>query len=92
MLFWAQKCLKCLRPTAGLMYRFSEYLPQNILILMYNSFVLSKLNYRLEVWGNTADTHLNKLQPFQKKIPRIIFQTHYLAPSYHSLKNHKFSK
>ena len=63
------------------MDRFSEYFPRNILILMYNSFVLSKLNYRLEVWGNTADTHLNKLQLFQKKILRIIFQTHYLAPS-----------
>ena len=50
-------------------------------ILMYNSFVLSKLNYCLEVWGNSADTHLNKLLLFQKKILRIIYQTHYLAPS-----------
>ena len=34
-----------------------------------------------EVWGNSADTHLNKLLLFQKKILRIIYQTHYLAPS-----------
>ena len=73
--------LKSLRPTVGLMYRFADYLPRNILILMYNSFVLSKLNYCLEVWGNSADTHLNKLLLFQKKILRIIYQTHYLAPS-----------
>ena len=73
--------LKSLRPTVGLMYRFADYLPRNILISMYNSFVLSKLNYCLEVWGNSADTHLNKLLLFQKKILRIIYQTHYLAPS-----------
>ena len=50
-------------------------------ILMYNSFVLSKLNYCLEVLGNSADTHLNKLLLFQENLLRIIFQTHYLAPS-----------
>ena len=58
-----------------------QNLTRNILILMYNSFVLSKLNYGLEVWGNSAATHLNKLLLFQKKILRIIYRTHYLASS-----------
>ena len=60
---------------------FIYYLPRNILILMYNSFVLSKLNYCPGVLGNSADTHLNNLLLLKKKILCIIYQTHYLAPS-----------
>ena len=57
---------------------------------MYNSFVLSKPNYGLEVWGNSADTHLNKLLLFQKKI--LIFQTNYLAPSMPLFEKSQFFK
>ena len=73
--------LKSLLPTVGLMYCFADYLPRNILTLMYNSFVLSKLNNCLEVWGNSANTHLNKLLLFQKNTAYSVSNTLYLAQS-----------
>ena len=43
-----------------------------ILILIYNSFVNSKLSYCIEIWSNAPAVYLNKLFLMQKKIIRII--------------------
>ena len=63
------------------MYQASTYLPRNILILLYNSLVNSKLIYCLESWGNAPKTHLNKLYIIQKRLLRIIYHT---EPNYHT--------
>jgi len=63
-----------LHKSLGLIYRASSFLPEKILILLYNSLINSKIVYCLESWGNAADTHLNKILVIQKKIVRIIYK------------------
>lgn len=78
-----------LRPLSGLIYRCSEYLPQKILLLIYNSFINSKLNYCAEAWGNAANTHLNKIFIFQKKVMRIMNKKPFDYPSAPLFTKHK---
>ena len=47
-------------------------MPKKILIMLYNSFIISKLTYCLDCWGNAPDIHRNKIYLRQKKILRII--------------------
>lgn len=61
-----------LRPLSGLLYRCSQYLPYKILILIYNSFINSKLNYGIEAWGNAPTKYINRLYLYQKKVVRIL--------------------
>ena len=68
-----------LRPSTGLLYRCSQYLPRNVLLLIYNSFIHSRLTYCIEAWGNAPSTHLNKILIFQKRLLRIIFKQSRLA-------------
>ena len=44
----------------------------DVLLLIYNSFVNSKLSYCIEIWGNAPAVYLNKLFLMQKKIIWII--------------------
>ena len=67
---------KQLRPILGLIFWYQKYLPKKILILIYNSFVNSKLSYAIEAWGNAAG-----LVVFQKEILRIINFEPFLFPS-----------
>ena len=62
-----------LRQSMGLIYQASSFLPKNVLILLYNSLINSKITYCLEVWGNSPDTHLNKILVIQKRLLRIIY-------------------
>ena len=60
-----QKVSKCI----GILYRLKDSLPPSALLLLYNSFMLSYLNYCVAVWGNCSRTKLDKLFKLQKKIP-----------------------
>ena len=73
--------LNQLRPVAGLLYRCSLCFPLDILLMLYNSFINSKLNYAIEAWGNAPVLHLNKLLVLQKKMLRIINKKPIDAPS-----------
>ena len=66
-----------LTPFVGMIYRFSMYLPRQILLLLYNSFIHSKLSYCIETWGNAPKTFLEKIHKLQKKIMRIICKKPY---------------
>ena len=59
-------------PIAGLSYRVSSCLLMDVLLLIFNSFVNSKLSYCIEIWGNTPAVYLNKLFLMQTKIIGII--------------------
>ena len=72
--------LKQLRPISGCIYRLS-HLPIKILILIYHSFIHSKLNYCIEAWGNAPNIYLSKLINFQKKILRIIYKKPFDYPT-----------
>lgn len=70
-----------LRPIAGLFYRISSFLPTNILLLLYNSFINSKLTYCLESWGSMPQYSTTKIHIFQKKLLRIINKKPFDFPS-----------
>ena len=59
----------------GILNRLKHYLPLNIKNLMYNSLVLSHLNYGILLWGFT-DERIFKLQ---KKVLRVISLNKYNA-------------
>ena len=68
-----------LRPSIGILYRASQYLPQYVLKLVYNSFIHSKINYCLEVYGTAPKTSIEYIHKMQKRAIRIINQGHYLS-------------
>jgi len=66
---------KKIAKTNGIMTRLKNILPQNILLLLYNSLILPHMNYGILVWG----THLGTLSKVQKKSIRIIMKAKYNA-------------
>ena len=45
-------------------------LPTSVCVMLYNAFALPYLMYGIECWGNTANTNINSLYVWQKKIVR----------------------
>lgn len=57
----------------GVMNRLKNFVPKNVLLTLYNSFVLSYLNYGLLSFGGSSSIHsINKLVVLQKKAVRIV--------------------
>ena len=73
----------------GLIYHASSFLPTDILILLYNCLINSKIIYCIEAWGSAPQTHLNKILMLQKRLVRIIFHK---GPMCHSAPLFKKSK
>ena len=49
-----------------------KILPASLLMKIYNSYVQSKLDYGISIWGCTTETNLNKIQRIQNLAARII--------------------
>ena len=56
----------------GIFHFLNKSLPQNILKLLYNSFVLPHLIMHIEIWGAAPNSHLDKVQIKQNKLLRAI--------------------
>ena len=65
----------------GVFYRLRHFVPQYVLVMLYNAFVLPHLMYGLEVWGNTFPTYIQDILQIQKKLVRIITFSDWNAPS-----------
>ena len=65
----------------GVFYKLRHTVPEYVLVLMYNAFVLPHITYCLEVWGNTCPTYLNEIFLIQKRIVRTITDSHWCAHS-----------
>lgn len=63
--------------TIGIINKIKYTLPQNILIILYNSLITSHLNYCLLAWG----FELKRIYKLQKKIVRIITNSNFIAHS-----------
>ena len=63
----------------GIIRRLKHTLPSNTIRTLYNASVLPYFNYGLRVWAGGYKTLLQPLLLLQKKVPRIIAGTHYLA-------------
>ena len=66
-----------------------QFLPKNILKMLYDTLILPYLSYCSTVWGYTTRSNLNKIHILQKRAVRIMTHSDYLAPSkplFHTLK------
>ena len=54
--------------TSGVLNRLKNYLPQHILLTLYNTLVLPHFNYDILLWGEKTA----RLEKLQKKLVRII--------------------
>ena len=69
------KVSKKISQTVGIMTRLKHFLPNYILLTLYNSLVLPYLNYGLLVWGTAS----HKLKLLQKRAIRTINNAKYNA-------------
>ena len=56
----------------GILYKLKFVLPFKSLDTLYYSFIHSRLQYGLVVWGSTFPTYLNRLAALQNKAIRVI--------------------
>ena len=73
----------------GILYKLKEFLSEKSLLILYNSLILSHINYCNIVWGNCSTTNINYLLLLQKRAIRNITNSSYLAhiePLFHRLK------
>ena len=52
--------------------RLRRIFPKGLLLKVYKSYIQSKLEYGLTIWGCTTDTNLGKIQRIQSLAARII--------------------
>lgn len=67
------KVAKCV----GVMKRCSLILNQSALLILYHSFIMSYLNYCIEVWGNCYKSNLLPLIILQKRAIRVVHKVKY---------------
>ena len=65
--------VKKLNKFCGLIYCTRHLYPRKCLILFYNSFAKSIINYGILVYGSAAKTNLAKIEIVQRRIMRAIF-------------------
>ena len=59
----------------GILYRLKNVFPENVLFVLYNSLIVSYINYGLLLWG----THSHKLELLQKRALRFMTNSSYRA-------------
>ena len=52
--------------------RLRRIYPRGLLLKVYKSYIQSKLEYGLTIWGCTTDTNLGKIQRIQSLAARVI--------------------
>ena len=75
--------------TLGLFHRVKRVFKKELLVMIINMLVFSKLYYCSLVWSNTTDTNIKKLQCVQNFAARIIANTRkydHITPVLKSLK------
>ena len=65
--------IKKLNNFCGLIYRIRHMFPRNCLLMFYNSYTKSLINYGIIAYGATAKTNLSKTEMAQRRILRTIF-------------------
>ena len=63
----------------GVLYRLKDKLNERSLLILYNTLIYPYLNYCSDVWGQTANSNLQKLIILQKKAIRIVSGLKYNA-------------
>ena len=63
---------KCIRKKVGILFKLRNFVPKNILVLLYKAFIQPHLSYGVEVWGSTYKSNLNCIYLSQKMSMRAI--------------------
>ena len=66
---------KKISKVTGILYRLRKIFPENVLFTLYNSLIISYINYGLLLWE--IDCH--KLEILQKKVLRFMTNSSYIA-------------
>ena len=66
---------KKISKVTGILYRLRTFFPENVLFTLYNSLIISYINYGLLLWG--IDCH--KLEILQKKALRFMTNSSYIV-------------
>ena len=75
---------KKISKVTGILYRLKNIFPDNVLFVLYNSLIVSYINYGLLLWG----VHVHKLEPLQKKALRFMTNCGYIAHTIPQLIKH----
>ena len=59
----------------GILYRLKNVFPENVLFVLYNSLIVSYINYGFLLWG----IHSHKLKLLQKRALRFMTNSSYRA-------------
>ena len=62
----------------GIMFRLKCILPSDVLQILYNSLIMPHFHYCLLTWGSTIKNG-HKLHLLQKKMLRLVDNSHYIA-------------
>ena len=74
--------------TIGILFKIKDFVPENILRIIYMSLIQSYLSYGISVWGAANITNLYPLTILQKRSIRLISNSNYLDhtnPIFHRL-------
>ena len=66
---------KKISKVTGILYRLKNIFPENVLFVLYNSLIVSYINYGLLLWG----VHVHKLEHLQKKALRFMTNSGYIS-------------
>ena len=66
---------KKISKVTGILYRLKNILPENVLFVLYNSLIVSYINYGLLLWG----VHVHKLEHLQKKALCFMTNSGYIS-------------
>ena len=65
--------VKKLKKFCGLIDRMRHMFPQNCLLMLYDCYAKSLINYGIIAYGATAKTNWSKIEMAQRRIMRAIF-------------------
>ena len=64
-----------------LLRQLSQYVPQNVQKLFYQSYIIPLIDYGSVIWGSTSSSNLDWLLKLQKRAARIILKADFRTPS-----------
>ena len=70
---------KLLSRNIGIINKFKQTFPPNILLDLYCTLILPYLNYGILAWGNSLRSQMDRLLLLQKRVLRIICNENWLA-------------
>ena len=65
----------------SLLRQLSQYVPQQVQKLFYQSYILPLIDYGSVIWGPTSSSNLERLLKLQKRAARIILKADFRTPS-----------